>query len=367
MAEVLSPFVYWGQGNDFVSLKIDLRDIEDEVVDLREDSLTFYAQGNGLKGNNQYGFDIDFYLPVDSEESKYRVTETSVEFHIKKVGEGEVWPRLTHKQMKLPWLKIDFDKFMDESDKEQEEQELYGEKEFLDRIEKEIGTGDATAKTPNFKLSYIFMYNLFQFIGFLYVTVILLYKFFRYGEEIKHTAFEAVGVQLMVCQAVACLEVIHPMLGLVKSGVFAPLAQVFGRNFILFGLLLQEPRLHSAPAVWYLFVVWSAVELIRYPFYMLSSINMEVKFINWMRYTVWIPLYPLGILFEGTIVIMSIPLFEQTGRFSVTLPNSANFAFFFPWFLHTYLFLLALAGYKMMNYMYYQRKKKLGDQKLKTT
>ena len=44
--------------------------------------------------------------------------------------------------------------------------------------------------------------------------------------EAKHTAFEAVGTQLMICQVAAFLEVIHPMLGLVKTGVIAPLAQV---------------------------------------------------------------------------------------------------------------------------------------------
>lgn len=32
---------------------------------------------------------------------------------------------------------------------------------------------------------------------------------------------------------------------------------------------------------------------------MLSSIGQDVKLISWLRYTAWIPLYPLGILFEG--------------------------------------------------------------------
>ena len=42
----------------------------------------------------------------------------------------------------------------------------------------------------------------------------------------KHTAFETVGSQVMVCQFVAMMEIIHPLLGFVKTGVFAPLAQV---------------------------------------------------------------------------------------------------------------------------------------------
>ena len=50
--------------------------------------------------------------------------------------------------------------------------------------------------------------------------------------------------------------------------------------------------------------------------------------------------------FTGTIVIMAIPLFEEIERFSLQLPNSANFAFYFPWFLHFYLLLLAIGKYQ---------------------
>lgn len=39
----------------------------------------------------------------------------------------------------------------------------------------------------------------------------------------------------------------------------------------------------------------------RYPFYMLSCINIEWKILTWIRYSIWIPLYPLGLLAEGTM------------------------------------------------------------------
>ena len=42
----------------------------------------------------------------------------------------------------------------------------------------------------------------------------------------KEKAFESVGYQIMFCQIAAVLEVIHPLLGLVKTGAFAPLLQV---------------------------------------------------------------------------------------------------------------------------------------------
>ena len=39
----------------------------------------------------------------------------------------------------------------------------------------------------------------------------------------------------------------------------------------------------------------------RYPYYALSVINYEVKQLTWLRYTAWIPLYPLGFTCEGQL------------------------------------------------------------------
>lgn len=45
--------------------------------------------------------------------------------------------------------------------------------------------------------------------------------------------------------------------------------------------------------------------------------------------------------FSGTVVFMAVPLFEETGFFSFSLPNSVNMAFYFPWLLQIYPFVLA--------------------------
>ena len=39
--------------------------------------------------------------------------------------------------------------------------------------------------------------------------------------------------------------------------------QVFGRNLVLFGLIASESRLQNREVVWWLFLVWCAVELVR--------------------------------------------------------------------------------------------------------
>ncbi|KAL8606724.1 hypothetical protein ACOMHN_018758 [Nucella lapillus] len=361
MADTLTPFVYWGQSSDIVSLKIALRNTEDEQVELTEDGLSFKATGDGVKGNNLYSVQLAFYLPIDPENSRYRRTDTCVEFQIKKTA-IETWPRLTEERVKLPWLKIDFDKFMVEGESEEETNSPEEfDRDMINKITTELGDPKPKKSAPmDIKLIYLVAYNLFQAAGFCYIFFSLIISSLRKGVEGRHMAVETAGTQLMICQVAAFLEVLHPMLGLVRTGVVAPLAQVLGRNFILFGLILQEPRLQDRPVVFFLFVVWSAIEVVRYPFYTLQSAGWELKLVTWLRYTMWVPLYPLGMLLEGTVVFMSVPLFEETGFFSFDLPNSANMAFYFPYLLSGYPLILAGVGYLLLRHMYQLRKKKLG-------
>ncbi|KAK3757930.1 hypothetical protein RRG08_058244 [Elysia crispata] len=365
MASSLSPFVYWGQSNETVSLKVDLRNVEDVNVSLTDNGLDFDAQGLGIKGVHQYGFHLDFYLPVDPEKSRYRKTDIAVEFQIQKAG-SETWPRLTSERLKLPWLKIDFDKFpLDDSDIEEDMEFENGtstQKEMLDKISVELASKtskDGITATQ----AYLFFYNLFQFVGYTFIFAKLVYIYGIYGQAGMERAFEAVGSQMVLCQAVAVMEALHPLFGLVKSSVIIAMAQMMGRNIILFLLVLQEPRLQLSSVCWLLFTVWSSVEVIRYPFYLLQLIGIKVKILTWLRYTVWIPLYPLGILVEGAIVFKSITYFAETGFYSISLPNLANFAFYFPYFLMVHLLFMALGGSNNLKHMYAQRKKQLSSSK----
>ena len=61
--------------------------------------------------------------------------------------------------------------------------------------------------------------------------------------------------------------------------------------------------------------------------------------ISTFRYTLWIPLYPLGFICEGVIALRDIPYFEETEKFSISLPNKWNFAFYFPNVIRFYLLL----------------------------
>ncbi|VDN40363.1 unnamed protein product [Gongylonema pulchrum] len=84
--------------------------------------------------------------------------------------------------------------------------------------------------------------------------------------------------------------------------------------------------------------------LFRYPYYAASSLEVKVNLLTWLRYNAWIPIYPLGLILEGYFFHRGItmyrvlPYYYRTDRYSIELPNPANFAFNFAVALGIFLF-----------------------------
>lgn len=75
----------------------------------------------------------------------------------------------------------------------------------------------------------------------------------------------------------------------------------------------------SVPAVAIYVVVCS-----RYPFYASQVVGFRIEPLIWLRYTLWIPLYPLGILFEGIIVMIVMWGVMDNQCFSKKMPGQEN-------------------------------------------
>lgn len=216
-------------------------------------------------------------------------------------------------------------------------------------------------KKEQFKKVYLILYNLFQFVGFSYILIVMAVRWSRDGASSMPGTYEAVGNAFKFVQLLQYLEAMHPIFGYTKGGALAPFLQVTARNFILFAMIDQESRMMIKPVVFYLFIVWSIIEVIRYPYYLTQLVNKEISILTWLRYSIWIPLYPIGGMCEGIIILRNIPYFEETKRFTVAMPNSINFAFHMPSFMYIYILFLILPGiYFVMMHMQKMRAKKLG-------
>ncbi|XP_056134559.1 very-long-chain (3R)-3-hydroxyacyl-CoA dehydratase-like isoform X2 [Lampris incognitus] len=357
--QILTPHVYWAQRHREIYLRVELCDAKNIDISLQENTLQFKAQGHGAKGDNEYEFNLEFLEPVKPEFS-HKSTQRQVDVKIQKQTKCW-WERLTLQEKKPLFLAPDFDRWLDESDAEMELQRK--EEEKINRISVE----SRVRKDPLFglKKGYLFMYNLVQFLGFSWIFVNMTVRLFILGQDSFYDTFNTTADMMYFCQMLALVEVINPLLGLVKTGFFPPMIQVAGRNVLLFVIFGSLEQMQNKPVVFFVFYLWSTIEIFRYPFYMLACIDTDWRLLTWMRYTIWIPLYPLGVLAEAVAVIQSLPIFDETRLFSLPLPKALGGSLSFSYTLQLYLVLMFLGLFINFRHLYKQRTRRFRRRKRK--
>ncbi len=66
--------------------------------------------------------------------------------------------------------------------------------------------------------------------------------------------------------------------------------------------------------------------------FMLQELGLSPYPLLWLRYTTFIPLYPLGVASEMTMVALAVPHIRKSHMWSLRMPNSYNFAFDYLYF-----------------------------------
>lgn len=353
----LTPRVFWAQKHHELYLRVDLSDVQNADISISDNILLFKALGHGAKGVNTYEFSLELLESI-TYQVQHKTTPRHVNITLKK-NESKWWPRLTKQERKPKFICPDFERWLEESD---------AEKELIEKEERisKIRTESRVREDPFLyvKRGYLFMYNLVQFLGFSWIFVNMTVRLFILGKDSFYDTFHTMADMMYFCQTLAVLEIINPLIGLVKTGVLSAVIQVVGRNFILFIILGQLEEMQNEDIVFFIFYLWSTIEIFRYPFYMLACIDTEWKLLTWLRYTIWIPLYPLGGLAEAMSIGQSIPIFNETEKFSLRFPY-VNFTIKFSVFLIIYLFLLVSGMVINCRHMYKQRRRRLGRQKRK--
>ncbi|XP_015228846.1 PREDICTED: very-long-chain (3R)-3-hydroxyacyl-CoA dehydratase-like [Cyprinodon variegatus] len=336
--QILTPHVYWAQRHGEIYLRVELSDAKNVDICLQEDNtLQFRAQGHGAKGDNQYEFSLEFLEPV-KPEIRQKSTQRQVDIRIKK-REVRWWERLTLQERKPLFLAPDFDRWLDESDAEME---LQAKEEKINRISVE----SRVRKDPylGLKKGYLFMYNLVQFLGFSWIFVNMTVRLFILGQGLFSKIF------------ILNTDFIHHHRVTLK---------VAGRNVILFVIFGSLEDMQNKAVVFFVFYLWSSIEIFRYPFYMLACIGTEWKLLTWLRYSLWIPLYPLGVVAEAVAVIQSLPIFDETRLFSIPLPSVLGHSLSFSYTLQLFLVLMFLGLFINFQHLYKQRQRRYRSRKRK--
>ncbi|ORY35016.1 tyrosine phosphatase-like protein [Naematelia encephala] len=119
--------------------------------------------------------------------------------------------------------------------------------------------------------------------------------------------YKNLGWWTKVTQSLAVLEIVHSATGIVRSPFLTTAMQVASRLWTVWGIVEPVPETHSNPLFTTMLFAWSVTEVIRYSFYALSILNIDVGAINWLRFTTFLPLYPLGASSEAFLSFSTLP------------------------------------------------------------
>ncbi|KAD7479162.1 hypothetical protein E3N88_02298 [Mikania micrantha] len=210
--------------------------------------------------------------------------------------------------------------------------------------------------------------SLFQFISNLYFSVFCCFRFqvlFLALKTLKESGYEHVysNVEkpLLLAQSAAFLEILHGIIGLVRSPISATLPQISSRLYLVWGVLYSFPEVvQTHPLISSLVISWCITEIVRYSFFgTKEAFGSTPYWLLWLRYSTFLVLYPTGIASEIAMIYNALPFMKESGLYSVRMPNKWNFSFDY-----YYCALVVLAVYvpgipHLYGYMLGQRKKTL--------
>ena len=135
---------------------------------------------------------------------------------------------------------------------------------------------------------------------------------------------------------------------------------LYSRLGVLWLPINYIPECQTSPGLTIMLFAWCLTEIVRYSYYAFNLVNINVGIITWLRYTLFIVLYPMGVSGELWCYISSLPYLATSKFQRMELPNALNFTFS-PYVITIMILLFYIPGFPPLYFhMFAQRKKVLG-------
>jgi len=121
------------------------------------------------------------------------------------------------------------------------------------------------------------------------------------------TTYTRVGTQTAFVQTAAILEVLHVLLGLVRSSLLTTAMQVSSRLVLVWAITERFDVARTSPTYASMVIAWSTTEVVRYCYYVCMLVGLEPRPLVWLRYTLFYALYPIGAGSEASLIFVTLP------------------------------------------------------------
>ncbi|KAH6852304.1 PTPLA-domain-containing protein [Alternaria alternata] len=202
-------------------------------------------------------------------------------------------------------------------------------------------TADAVASQP--RTIYLTAYNVL--FASLWASVFV--RAISNVQNDKFELFDATEPYARWIQTASLIEVFHAAFGIIKSPVSTTALQVVTRVIQVWMVWYSFPQSTAdSRAYLALLLAWSVADTIRYLYLALNMHGKASKGMIWLRYTMFYPLYPIGIGAEWWLLYQAI---APGAKISPVIPLIFYFC----------LLLYIPGSYTMYTYMIKQRRKTL--------
>ncbi|KAI1705150.1 protein tyrosine phosphatase-like protein, PTPLA domain-containing protein [Ditylenchus destructor] len=366
-ASTRSPFVYWAQDKESIFLRIEIRGAKQVNLNVpKPDALDFSAVDSS---GEKYGFCLKLAGNVKKNPTvKNNGAKIDVILTKEPESSGDFWNYLLPDGSgnRPPWLKFDFDRWQDE-DGEEESKENAPPADFEEQykelmakyMDKAISPEEAIKRMNMMTGTYLMGYNVCMLLAHLYVLLCLFYGYFVEGPGYLESYWARMFSSFVACTSLQYMDVLHSVMGLTKSGWKMVTLQVTGRLAVLW-IINGNEEIHAWLPVFILLVNYFIAEQFRYPYYALHSTGISLWPITWLRYSMWMLLYPLGLIMESIIFLRAIPFYYKSGVYSLQMPNAWNFSYNFGVVLGAFtVVVFPFIAYRLLSHMYKPRERGL--------
>jgi very-long-chain (3R)-3-hydroxyacyl-CoA dehydratase len=131
---------------------------------------------------------------------------------------------------------------------------------------------------------YLILFNWASFFGWGYVLVEVVKKLIETNFDVTKV-YPIVGQELIYVQTLALFEVVHALIGLVRTPIGTTVMQVASRILLTWGILhlFPYPQVRQHLAFTTMTIAWSITEVIRYSYYALNLMGFNPRFLVWCR------------------------------------------------------------------------------------
>lgn len=158
--------------------------------------------------------------------------------------------------------------------------------------------------------------------------------------------WERCSLVISLFQTYQLVEVLHAAIRFVPSSPIQTFIQILSRLMLVWGILVPLKDARYSVGVPLLLIAWSIAECTRYFYYGFNVYNAAPYLSTWLRYTLFIVLYPMGVSGELITMYHALPVIRRDKFLTFSLPNSFNISFYYDYFI--ILFMLSYVHCKYM-------------------